>query len=141
MPVNPFQVNSNPILSLGRPFLEYSPVDFPIEAAMDDTNYFQLLENGGDCVRFANFSSSNVSDDYYGLLALFWADADPSANSPGGSIYYRMTRDDDTLKSIQNDVTSLHPFEKFVPTWAFILTYYNITYYYASSDSKVSFIE
>ena len=76
----------------------------------------------------------------YVFLAAFWADIDASRND--GQIFYREIRESLLLHQLTSDVLKLFGSRGlyfFKATWAYIVTWINVTDYTGSQTSPVSY--
>ncbi|XP_059806237.1 sushi, nidogen and EGF-like domain-containing protein 1 [Hypanus sabinus] len=70
------------------------------------------------------------------VVAAFWADVD---NRRAGDVFYRETKDPAILQSATNDIRKYFPEHKeFTTQWAFIATWYKVTFFGGSSFSPVN---
>lgn len=71
------------------------------------------------------------------VVAAFWADVD---NRRAGDVYYREATDPATLRRATEDVRRYFPeLPGFSATWAFVATWYRVTFFGGSPSSPVSF--
>ncbi|XP_062902209.1 sushi, nidogen and EGF-like domain-containing protein 1 isoform X3 [Mobula hypostoma] len=70
------------------------------------------------------------------VVAAFWADVD---NRRAGDVFYRETKDPAILQSATNDIRKYFPEHKeFTTQWAFVATWYKVTFFGGSSFSPVN---
>ncbi|XP_029472488.1 sushi, nidogen and EGF-like domain-containing protein 1 [Rhinatrema bivittatum] len=70
------------------------------------------------------------------VVAAFWADVD---NRQAGEVYYRESKDPATLQRATKDIHKYFPdFPDFRAEWAFIVTWYRVTFFGGSSFSPVN---
>uniref|UniRef100_A0A914EJY0 NIDO domain-containing protein n=1 Tax=Acrobeloides nanus TaxID=290746 RepID=A0A914EJY0_9BILA len=101
------------------------------------TNYSTLWVNTNGAFSFrtaiSTFTPScsplNVT---YSMVAPYWADVDISMT---GHIYYRQTQNSTILAKAKDEINNAFPHLPNINlTWAFIATWYNVTYYPDNSD-------
>ncbi|KAM4693949.1 sushi, nidogen and EGF-like domain-containing protein 1 isoform 2-T2 [Discoglossus pictus] len=70
------------------------------------------------------------------VVAAFWADVD---NRKGGDVFYRETDDPKVLNLASQDVRTYFPeLPDFTATWAFIATWYHVTFYGGDATSPIN---
>ncbi|XP_053565879.1 sushi, nidogen and EGF-like domain-containing protein 1 [Bombina bombina] len=70
------------------------------------------------------------------VVAAFWADVD---NRRGGDVVYRETEDPKILRLATQDVRTYFPeLPNFTATWAFIATWYRVTFYGGDASSPIN---
>ncbi|XP_055502008.1 sushi, nidogen and EGF-like domain-containing protein 1 [Leucoraja erinacea] len=70
------------------------------------------------------------------VVAAFWADVD---NRRAGDVFYRETKDPMILQSATNDIRRYFPeLEEFTTQWAFVATWYKVTFFGGSTFSPVN---
>uniref|UniRef100_A0AC34FLT9 NIDO domain-containing protein n=1 Tax=Panagrolaimus sp. ES5 TaxID=591445 RepID=A0AC34FLT9_9BILA len=69
----------------------------------------------------------------YRMISPFWADVDTQAEAPtpGSAITYRESTTSSDLEKAKNEIVHAFPdLSHFNPTWAYIVTWYNVTFYH-----------
>ena len=71
------------------------------------------------------------------LVAPFWADIDTTVNH--GRVYHRQTTNADILERASRDIRGAFVNQpRFYTTWAFVSTWYQVTYYGGNNFTNVS---
>lgn len=92
---------------------------------------FQVNTNGvvSFLVRVSQYTPNSFPlGDSRKVIAVFWADVDTTRND--GRVYYRETTDDSLLNEVSLEIRNAFiTHDTFTATWAFIVTWRNVTYF------------